>query len=70
MSGCGEVYDAADAGFLSTDVESVHSIATEICSAASNYVFSNVADSSLRALEVRSGSGMVLVRRDSVDDRC
>ena len=55
---------------IDTDVESLHSIATEICSGASNYVFSNVADPSLRALEVRSATGTLLVRRDSVEDRC
>ncbi|MEA2675105.1 MAG: hypothetical protein QOI92_2297, partial [Chloroflexota bacterium] len=52
---------------MDTDVQAaMHSIATEICSGASTYVFSNVADPSLRAVEVRSATGEILVLRDSV----
>jgi hypothetical protein len=56
---------------IDTDVPAaLHSIATEICSGASNYVFSNVADPSLGAVEVRSTAGEILVLRDSVEAQC
>jgi hypothetical protein len=56
---------------IDTDVQAAqHSIATEICSGASNYVFSNAADPSLGAVEVRSAAGENIVLRESVEDQC
>jgi hypothetical protein len=55
---------------VDTDLAARGSDASGVCSGASNYVFSNVADPSLKALEVRGSDGAVLIRRQQVSDSC
>lgn len=55
---------------MGTDLAPGSSMASDICSAVSNYVFANTADPSLTAVEVRGAGGQILVRRTSVGDAC
>jgi hypothetical protein len=53
-----------------TDLTSRSDAAAGVCRGASNYVFANDADPSLKALEVRGPEGLVLIRRAAVGDHC